>query len=411
MAWLSAFEVVFARERRAQTGAHFTFEIYENLKALEGLRPEWDGLLALYPQSTVFSTWEWLDSWWRAFRPRARLKVVAVRNPSSSLVGLAPFAITETRGSGGRFRVLHLLGDGTHDSDNLDLPVQPGYQGEVTRVLFKWLEQCREWDICRFRTLPTDSIMGESLLSALKARKWKIFTGTQPRSVIELPQTWGAYLGFLSSKERGKVGLFARRLQRKYRVEICKCTGESELREALQALFQLHTKHWQARGRSGTLHVAARQEFYHELAGRLLARNRLDLWLLRLNDRIVAAQFGLRYGDTVFSLQEGYDPDYSTDSVGYVLRSQVLRNLIAEGIRNYDFLGGTDQSKARWGSVAKSYLNIDFARPRSRGSVYLSVVYATEALKAGLRKHLPVTVLQALRALKKRMRNDYEGVA
>jgi len=36
--------------------------------------------------------------------------------------------------------------------------------------------------------------------------------------------------------------------------------------------------------------------------------------------------------------------------VGYVLRGQLLRNLIDRGIRRYDFLGGEDESKTRWGA-------------------------------------------------------------
>src|SRR5262249_12705562 len=150
-----------------------------------------------------------------------------------------------------------------------------------------------------------------------------------------------------------------RRLEKKYRVEICKCHEAGELESALHSLYKLHRKHWRLRGLTGTLHLPARQGFYHELANLLLAGNHLDFWLLKANDKIVAAQFGLRYGDTVFSLQEGFDPEYAADSVGYVLRSQVLKSLINEGIRKYDFLGGTDESKVRWGAVVRSYVNLE----------------------------------------------------
>ena len=76
----------------------------------------------------------------------------------------------------------------------------------------------------------------------------------------------------------------------------------------------------------------------------LLSRQRLEFWLLELDEKIVAAQFALRLGETVYQLQEGFDPGYSSDSVGYVLRGQVLRNLIDRGIRRYDFLGGEEES-------------------------------------------------------------------
>jgi CelD/BcsL family acetyltransferase involved in cellulose biosynthesis len=236
-------------------------------------------------------------------------------------------------------------------------------------------------------------------LNLLKARGWKTFVSSRPQSVVELPNTWEAYLKRLSSKERGKIGLRARRLKKKYHIEIRKCTEESELDVALKALFELHGKHWQLRGLPGTLHAPERRRFYRELAGLLLACQRLEMWLLEADGKIVATQFGLRYGNTVFSLQEGFDPEYSADSVGYVLRSQVLKNLIAAGIRKYDFLGGADDSKLRWGAEVRNYLNLEFARPWTRGSVHLQLKYKTSETKAWLREYLPAAAWQTLKRL------------
>jgi CelD/BcsL family acetyltransferase involved in cellulose biosynthesis len=206
----------------------------------------------------------------------------------------------------------------------------------------------------------------------------------------------------LSSKERGKIGLRSRRLEKKYAVvKIRKVSNQSELEYALQALFDLHGKHWNLRGLPGTLHSPTRRGFYGELARSLLARRRLEFWILELDGKIMAAQFGLRHGDTVFSLQEGFDPAYSSDSVGYILRSQVLKNLIAEGIRKYDFLGGADDSKVRWAAEVKSYVSLEFAQPWTRGNLHLSLKYKSIETKAWLRKRLPAPVWQTLKRVTK----------
>lgn len=247
--------------------------------------------------------------------------------------------------------------------------------------------------------------MGTRLLRDLKARNWRAFTSARPQSVVELPESWESYLKGLSSKERGKIGLRTRRLEKKYKIQIRKCAEEVELDSFLAALFDLHGKHWQLRNLPGTLHSPARRQFYRELARLLLARHRLEFWVLELDGKIVATQFGLRHGDTVFSLQEGFDPEHSSDSVGYVLRSQVLRQLIADGIRHYDFLGGTDDSKVRWGAQVKSYLNLDFARPRTRGSLHLSLKHRSVEAKGWLRTRLPQPLLRVL----KRRRTLPEG--
>jgi CelD/BcsL family acetyltransferase involved in cellulose biosynthesis len=107
------------------------------------------------------------------------------------------------------------------------------------------------------------------------------------------------------------------------------------------------------------------------MARAFVARGWLEFWLLKLDGDPVAAQFAFRYRDTVFSLQEGFDPAYSTDSVGYALRAHAIRQFISEGVRRYDFLGGQSPIKQRWGARPGVYLSIRFARPSSRGNAYL----------------------------------------
>jgi CelD/BcsL family acetyltransferase involved in cellulose biosynthesis len=366
-------------------------EVYESLSDLENLRPDWDALLETFPQTSVFSTMEWLLPWWRAFAGDDRLQVLAWRNSSSRLMGLAPLSSTLHRSFGARLRLLRLMGDGSHDSDNLDLPVAPGQEAQFSRALLDWLEsRGKTWDICRLNTLPAYSPVGNQLLQDLRTRGWPVYMTTRPWSVIELPESWERYLKSLSSKERSKIGLRTRRLEKHYKkVTIKRCAKEAELDRALEALFDLHTKHWQLRGLPGTLCVPARRQFYHELSRQLLARNRLEFWLLELDDKIVAAQFGLRFKSTVYSLQEGFDPVYSADSVGYVLRGNALKYLIDDGVRQYDFLGGTDESKIRWGAEVKHYLNIEMARPRTQGSLHLMLKHRAADAKRWLRKRFP----------------------
>ena len=389
------------QKKEAGSGRRLTTQIHQSVESVVGVRADWDALLADFPGATPFSTLEWLLPWWHAFGGNDLLQVLTFRD-AESLVGIAPLSLSTLRTFSGQLRLLRFLGDGSHDSDNLDFPVRAGYEEACSRSLLSWLDsQAGEWDICQLRTLPALSPLGNHLLLDLRARSWKVFTSTPPQAVVELPETWEAYLRQLSSKERGKIGLRTRRLEKKYRVEIYKCRHEAELDPALQSLYELHARHWRLRGLPGTLHVSARRQFYRELSRPLLARQRLEFWLLKADGKVVAAQFGLRHGDQVFSLQEGFDPEFSSDSVGYVLRSQVLKNLIADGVRKYDFLGGVDDSKLRWGAEVKHYFNMEFARPGTRGSFHLSLKRRSAETKAWLREHMPA-VLPTLKRFKRR---------
>ena len=380
------------KTREMASDPNLTISVHENLESLEPLRPEWSALLSEYPYSTTFSTYEWLASWWRAFGGGDKLLVLAFREaaPSATLVGLAPLTVTMHKSFPFRLRMLRLMGDGSHDSDNLDLPVKPGFEERFAESLLHFLESKRHaWDFAELNTMPPQSPGAKALQQALARRNWEVVENQRPASAIPLPGTWEEYLSSLSAKERGKIGLRTRRLEKRYEVRIQKCVAEGELNLFLGALYELHGKHWQRRGLPGTLHLPARRQFYRELAGLLLKRSRLELWALGLKEQIVAAQFGLRHGSTVFSLQEGFDPDYAGDSVGYVLRSQVLKQLISDGVRRYDFLGGIDESKKRWGAEAEHYLDLKFARPFSVGAAYLQTRRYAVRSKSWMRQNVP----------------------
>jgi CelD/BcsL family acetyltransferase involved in cellulose biosynthesis len=378
---------------------NLTIVVHDSLESLEPLRPEWERLLGQYPPASIFSTYEWLAPWWRAFGGADRLLVLAFRDHSSALMALAPMAVTVRPAFPFSLLVLRMMGDGSHDSDNLDLPVRPGFEEAFACSLLDWMQRNSGlWDVCELNTLPASSSLGARLPDDLAKRRWNYISSTQPQTVVELAASWEAYQKRLSSKERGKIGLRARRLEKKFDVRIHRCSEESEIDGLLQALFELHGRHWQQRGLPGTLHAPARRQFYRELARVLLTRGRLEFWILELNAKIAAAQFGLRCGTTVFSLQEGFDPEHAADSVGYVLRSQVLKQLIADGVRRYDFLGGTDDSKMRWGGELKRYLNLHFARPRTRGGLYLTLKAQSGQSKDWLRTRLAPGVWKGLKS-------------
>jgi CelD/BcsL family acetyltransferase involved in cellulose biosynthesis len=372
--------------------------VYDTLDSLSTLQAAWEQLLSEFSTATTFCTLDWLLPWWRAFGGGQQIKVIAFFDSTQRLVAIAPLSVTAHRvASGVKLKLLRLMGDGSQDSDNLDLPVRPGFEDRFAGSLLDFLESERNsWDFVELNTLPPESPGANALRQLLGQKKWVAIEQQIPASAIALPATWEEYGRLLSAKERGKIGLRTRRLEKKYEVRIRRCADEGEIDTLLQTLYELHGKHWQLRGLPGTLHLPARRQFYGELARLLLPRRRLELWVLELQGKVVGAQFGLRYGTTVFSLQEGFDPDYAADSVGYVLRSQVLKQLIADGVRRYDFLGGADESKLRWGAESGHYLNLSFARPLSAGAVYLQAQDYAGRSKSWLRRHLPRTAWEML---------------
>jgi CelD/BcsL family acetyltransferase involved in cellulose biosynthesis len=370
---------------------------YRSLDELQSIEAGWKELLANYPLATTFSTPEWLLSWWRSFGRDQELLVAGFFS-DSRLVALAPFSLTPFRVANTiPLRQLRLMGDGSKDSDNLDLPVIPGFENRFAASLLHFLESQRNhWGFGELNTLPPQSPGAKALQELLARKKWVAIEKQRPASVITLPATWEEYLQRRSSEDQKNLTRYARRLEKRYAVQIYRCSAENQLPKCLEALFEHHQARWEAAGERGSFGSHERREFYYELSRSLLPRGGLDLWVLELNGVVVAAQFGFRYGRQVFQLQEGNNPAHNSDRVGFVLRGHVMKQLIADGIQTYDFLGGDLGYKARWGAQAGHYLDLSFARPSSSGAAYLRGRHFAGQSKSWLRRNLPAQAWEIL---------------
>ncbi|HEY2114672.1 MAG TPA: GNAT family N-acetyltransferase, partial [Candidatus Angelobacter sp.] len=123
----------------------------------------------------------------------------------------------------------------------------------------------------------------------------------------------------------------------------------------------------------------------------------LEFRLLELDGEIVGAQFCFRYNDTVSLLQEGFHPKYAAEKIGYALRAHVLEEMIRSGAKRYDFLGGNDPYKAKFGAHQKNYLNLTFAGPSRIGRAYVATQKRRRQIKTWLKRKLPAGVLARLR--------------
>jgi CelD/BcsL family acetyltransferase involved in cellulose biosynthesis len=103
---------------------------------------------------------------------------------------------------------------------------------------------------------------------------------------------------------------------------------------------------------------------------------------LNLDCQPLATEFGFRYGETYSRLQSGFDPKFRQYGVGEVLRGMVIKTLIAEGTKVYDFLAGDEPFKLRSGAKKSSLINLRCARSRSVGAIYLEMIKTRQFAKS-----------------------------
>jgi CelD/BcsL family acetyltransferase involved in cellulose biosynthesis len=374
-------------------------EQYESWQDMERLRPAWESLLLESPERTIFLAWEWLKPWWNAYGAGQRVIALAAYEGAKVLVGLALLSCEERRTPLGTLQFLRLLGDGTKDSDSLDFIVRPGYEQPFSSAVLDWCEQHKaEWDVLALNTVPAESPVARALGTELEARRWVYWQRENAHQVVHLPNNWEEYLASLSRKLRKEINQKLRRMEKNHQACQRRCMTQEELPDFLEKLFDLHTKRWSVRHEAGSFGLAARRQFYAEMGAQFLERGWLEFWLLEFDGKPVATEFNFQFGKAYYTLQNGFDPAFSSDSVGTVLKALILRDLISRGVESYDFLGDSDPYKLRWKATTHLYLQRSCARPGSRGAWYLKLTRSAAAARARLRSFLPESARKSLRS-------------
>jgi hypothetical protein len=300
----------------------------------------------------------------------------------------------------GRVKELRLLGDGSGDSDNLDLIIQPGYEEACVSAFVNWIAEQRNCGICSFNTLPANSLAAKLLISRLEAANWPLRTTATPNSLIPFPASWESYAEGLSPKFRRLITRSRRKAEDRFQLRLHRCEQAEEIPQMLETLYSLHQKRWTSANEPGSFRSAERRDLYARMAKAFFGRGWLELWALELNGRPVAAQMSFRYRDHVYGLQEGFDPDFYAHHVGHILRAGMFEHFIQTGAKSYDFLGGFNAQKQRWGAERGEYTNLQFATPHSLASCFLQIDKRAAESKEWLRDHLPSAAWTILHRVK-----------
>jgi CelD/BcsL family acetyltransferase involved in cellulose biosynthesis len=382
-------------------GESIQVKTYRCWTSLEERIPAWRKILNEDHNLSVFTAPEWLDSWWKTFGANRQLASFTFADASGKLRGIVPLYLSRVRDPiFGVLNYLRLVGDGSGDSKNLDFITPAGFEDACAHAFIRWLELQSDWQVCCLGPFSENSRTVRVLARQLELAKWPVMFGTSGNAAISLPATWQAYVESLGPEFRPLVTRYPRRLSNRYHVRIRRCENLNELWSSLDILFALHQKRWNRVNQPGSFSSETRREFYRDMAEAFLRRGWLELWLLELNATPVAAQFCFRYRDTAYVLQEGFDPDFAKDKVGYALRAAMLKYFIDSGTKRYDFLEGFSIHKQAWGAKPGRYLSVSFARPTYLGRNYITCNKLASVSKEWFRDHLPYKVWNALSWMK-----------
>lgn len=324
-------------------------EVIRTWPELWRLEGEWNDLLRRSRADTIFLTWEWIRSWEKAGGHSVKPFVICVRDQSGKLAGLAPHYLAEFKLLRIiTYKTLRMMADQATGAEYLDWIVDHEFEEQICNQIANVLAKHRDWHCIWMPNLAGWTGAFERITNACRKADFLFASRKAEFAFIRFPPTLNDYEDSLPGKMRRQLKRQQKIIFEKERFVFAKCSAEEDLAVFLEALFDLHSRRWRARGGIGTFQKKPEEAiFYREFARLALKKKWLGIMGLQNSTGFKAIQIGYFYNNIFHQLQEGFDPSYK-NGIGNILRMKVIEKCINQGIKGYDFLGEMTRHKARW---------------------------------------------------------------
>ncbi|HYP30122.1 MAG TPA: GNAT family N-acetyltransferase [Blastocatellia bacterium] len=370
-----------------------TIEKVETREGFQRLKPLWNPLLESSSGNTITLTWEWLSTWWEVFGEGRELYLLLARE-GGRVIGIAPLLKRTVQHYGLLpFRRLEFLASGEDEADEicseyLDFIIERGREPEVLEALYRFLNDSDDdWDEMLLTDVAGDSVNLPLLerLSEAGGTKYHVVR-EQTGIYVPLPDRWENFLENVSRE-------FRRKIQRDRRVakeigadlRVIDSFDSSESFEShFETLINLHQARWTARGLPGVFSSEKFTRFHRQVAPKLIDKGWVNLFILSLGGRPVAALYDFIYGGKMIYYQSGLDIDSAgLHSPGILIRSYAIEKAIRDGLTECDFLkGDVTGYKSGYRGQLRNIVQLRLARSRSKEAVYAATARVVDGLRS-----------------------------
>lgn len=305
-----------------------------NGSAADAVAPKWDDLVERSGCS-AWATPTWMLSWWRTYRPSARLRIVTVFD-GDELVALGPFCEVGPPG----LRLVRFLGQ-THQPNRI--LIAPGREAAAESV----------WDALRRRGSALDLFGIEDRADSgyralVEDPRWCVFDEPSDTcSRIVLGCSADEYLAtrpkLLKDMQRSE-----RLLERDgYAVDIIGADTHPELDAMLPEIASVAAAAQRHHFLSGDLESLAQGIMPRPIAA-MAHVGRVHVTLVRLNNQPAAFSLDFLGAGVVNGNLMAYDRTWQMYAPGRRCMEEVLRWATKQGFRELDMGVGTADYKRRW---------------------------------------------------------------
>ena len=323
-----------------------TFELVPLRPALAGLRDAWEALFrsgrfepcVSYAWTTALLSHQLRghDDLWVVLLKRGgrRVGLVPMMRNRHSVAGVSLCTIAPTCERNDTHADLLIEG---HDAEGID-----AFVAAVLATPGPWHE-------FRLARVLASQPLAERLEAAWQRRGCTFrVSAALPSFFLELPESYASYLAARGAKFRNHLKRKEKQLASSGMVRFTVCRSQEEVAPTYAALLEVETKSWKHGHGTSIAGQAHQRGFYADLCATAAASGMLHLSMLYLDDRPIAHNLGLVDRGRYFYLKTSYVEAMRPCAPATVARAALIRTLIEEGVREFDFPGEPYEWERQW---------------------------------------------------------------
>jgi CelD/BcsL family acetyltransferase involved in cellulose biosynthesis len=336
--------------------------ILDRIEHLPLLEEHWRRLLRLTPSATVFSSMEFLATWWRQLVLDGELMIVVVL-AGDDVRAIAPLQITPQRWLGREYRCLGFLGHPAEVDRPLLIAPEPS---PASALIADYLMALRaRWDCVVLHEQPAEHPFPAELARRLSEAGLHATLSSGPLCPrVDVSGRWEDYLKRLSRGQRKSARRHELRLRSAGDLALETVDSDDGVAAAFERYLRLEQRSWKPAAGLGVAKTSAHRAFWRTLVSRFASRSGVQFRFLTLGGHDIAGTFGLLWNGCYYSLHIVHDRDWADYSPGYVLTHLELQQAFARtDCRWVDYLGGFLANKRGWATEQRPTQTL-YAHPR-----------------------------------------------
>lgn len=306
---------------------------------------EWGALCDSSPYDEPFYRPEWVRAYAAAFASEREFVLATVR-AAGRLVAILP--LVSELGTIGGLPARKLRSAGNTHTVRYDLVHDRAFGNDVIPSLWTALLREPGWDVLQLENAPEGGALAPLVQHAAAEGYCTSASPALSPPYLDLNGCEGRFerlLERLDAKFRSNLRRRMRKLEERGAPAL---VASHTAAGRLEQFYALERAGWKGAEHSAITCDTSTCAFYDAIARNAEQRGYLSLYALEFDGRPIAMYFGLYHRSRYYLLKTAYDENLRDCSPGQLLTYEALRDLVAKGCTDFDFLGGVMDWKSDW---------------------------------------------------------------